>query len=260
MNKAQALLRDMQSPDCSVVGGHVFFTDPSITESLAMGGYDFIWIDAEHGPFDKHNLLMHVMAANAGGAAAFVRVAENNPAVIKPILEMGIDGIIIPMILSEEDAQKAIRACLYPPAGIRGFGPRRACRYGQTPIQTYLEDAPASFLRILQIEHIQAVENIDAILAVQGLDAIIIGPNDLSASIGRLGDSMHPEVLALGEHIIAHAKKARIPVGVSIGPDAQTIRTWMKMDLDFISVGDDISFIQQGVKRTLSMVKTGKEE
>ena len=260
MNRAQALLREMRSKERTVVGGHVFFTDPSITEALAMHGYDFIWIDAEHGPFDKHTLLMHVMAANAGGAAAFVRVAENNPAVIKPVLEMGLDGIIIPMILTEEDAQRAIKACLYPPMGIRGFGPRRAIRYGQTPIKTYLEDAPASFLRMLQIEHIQAVENIDAILAVPGLDAIIIGPNDLSASIGRLGESMHPEVLALGEQIIAHARRAGIPVGVSIGPDEKAIKTWMKMDLNFISVGDDISFLQQGVQRTLAMVATGKEE
>ncbi|MBI9094804.1 MAG: 4-hydroxy-3-methylbut-2-en-1-yl diphosphate synthase [Sphaerochaeta sp.] len=254
MNKAKALLTSMQEGKCKIVGGHVFFTDPSSTEALAMHGYDFIWIDAEHGPFDKHTLLMHVMAANAGGAAAFVRVSENNPAVIKPVLEMGIDGIIIPMILTEEDAQKAIKACLYPPEGIRGFGPRRANKYGQMPLETYLEEAPSSFLRILQIEHIQAVENIEAILAVQGLDAIIIGPNDLSASIGRLGDSMHPEVLELGKLIIAHAKKARIPVGVSIGPDEKAIETWMKMDLDFISVGDDISFLQQGVQRTLSMV------
>lgn len=258
MNKGRALLTSMQEGGCKVVGGHVFLTDPSITEALAMYGYDFIWIDAEHGPFDKHNLLMHVMAANAGGSAAFVRVAENNPAVIKPILEMGVDGIIIPMILTEEDAQRAIRACLYPPLGIRGFGPRRASRYNQDPIGTYLKDASASFLRILQIEHILAVKNIEAILAVEGLDAIIIGPNDLSASIGRLGDSLHPEVLALGEQIIAHAKKSKIPVGVSIGPDATAIRTWMGMGLDFISVGDDISFLQQGTQRTLSMVKEGQ--
>ena len=254
MNKAKALLTSMQEGKCKVVGGHVFFTDPSITEALAMHGYDFIWIDAEHGPFDKHNLLMHVMAANTGGAAAFVRVTENNPAVIKPVLEMGIDGIIIPMILTEEDAQKAIKACLYPPEGIRGFGPRRANKYGLTPLETYLGEAPSSFLRILQIEHIQAVENIEAILTVQGLDAIIIGPNDLSASIGRLGEIMHPEVLELAKQIIAHAKKVKIPVGVSIGPEEKAIKAWMKMDLDFISVGDDISFLQQGVQRTLSMI------
>lgn len=260
MNRAQALLKHMQTAGHPVVGGHVFLTDPSITEALAMHGYDFIWIDAEHGPFDKHTLLMHVMAANAGGSAAFVRVAENNPALIKPVLEMGVDGIIIPMILTEEDAQKAMQACLYPPLGIRGFGPRRAIRYGQTPIQAYLEDAPASFLRILQIEHIQAVENIEAILAVEGLTAIIIGPNDLSASIGRLGDSLHPEVLALGKQIIACAKQAKIPVGVSIGPDEKTIITWMGMGLDFISVGDDISFLQQGVQRTLSMVEKARRE
>nr|WP_320129428.1 aldolase/citrate lyase family protein [uncultured Sphaerochaeta sp.] len=116
---------------CEVVGGHVFFTDPSITEAMATFGYDFLWIDGEHGPFDKQNLLMHVMAANEGGSAAFVRVAANDPVIIKPILEMGIDGIIIPMVLTEQETKDAMAACLYPPEGIRGFGPRRAIGYGQ---------------------------------------------------------------------------------------------------------------------------------
>ncbi|MDT4761078.1 HpcH/HpaI aldolase family protein [Sphaerochaeta sp. PS] len=255
MNKAKALLKAMHEGGCKVIGGHVFFTDPSITEAMAVYGYDFIWIDAEHGPFDKHNLQMHVMAANAGGSAAFVRVTENNPAVIKPVLEMGIDGIIIPMVLTAEEASDAIKACLYPPSGIRGFGPRRAIGYNQIPIGTYLQEAESSFLRIVQIEHSKAVENIEAILAVPGLDAIIIGPNDLSASIGLLGNSMQPQVLALGKRIILSAKKAGIPVGVSIGPDERAIRTWIDMGLDFISVGDDISFLQQGANRTLSLVQ-----
>lgn len=260
MKKAQKLLKDMQIGECKVVGGHVFLTDPSITEALAMSGYDFIWIDAEHSAFDKHAILMHVMAAQGCGAAAFVRVTDNNPAVIKPVLEMGVDGIIIPMILTEEGAQKAMQACLYPPYGVRGFGPRRANRYGQTPTGIYLKEASSSFLRIFQIEHIEAVENIEAILRVVGLDAIIIGPNDLSGSINRLGDIMHSEVLSLGKQIIAHAKKMKIPVGVSIGPDEEVIRTWIEMGVDFISVGDDLSFIKQGAGRTFSMVELAKHK
>ena len=254
MNKAQQLLCAMKQGSCSVIGGHVFLTDPSISAAMATFGYDFIWIDGEHGPFDKQNLLLHVMAVNESGSAAFIRVPENNPNVIKPILEMGIDGIIIPMILTEEEARKAIQACLYPPEGNRGFGPRRANHYGEIPLQTYLDGAKDSFLRILQIEHQKAVENIDAILSVEGLDAIIIGPNDLSASIGLLGQSTHPKVLALGKKIIERAKKAGKPVGVSIGPVETTIKIWMDMGVDFISVGDDLSFLQMGAKSTLALV------
>ncbi|MDD3904038.1 MAG: aldolase/citrate lyase family protein [Sphaerochaeta sp.] len=258
MTKAQQLLGKMKQGCCSVIGGHVFLTDPSISAAMATFGYDFIWIDGEHGPFDKQNLLLHVISVNEGGSAAFVRVPENNPNVIKPILEMGIDGIIIPMILTEEEARKAIQACLYPPEGIRGFGPRRANRYGEIPIQAYLDGAKDSFLRILQIEHRQAVENIDAILSVEGLDAIIIGPNDLSASIGLLGQSTHPEVFKLGKKIIESAKKAGKPVGVSIGPVESTIKAWMDLGIDFISVGDDLSFLQMGAKSTIALVKESR--
>lgn len=254
MDRAQELLSRMKQGSCKVVGGHVFFTDPSISGAMATFGYDFIWIDGEHGPFDKQNLLMHVIAVNEGGSAAFVRVPANDPALIKPVLEMGIDGIIIPMVLTEEEAKKAVAACLYPPKGIRGFGPRRAIQYGATNLQTYLEGAEDSFLRIIQIEHEIAVSNIEPILAVEGLDAIIIGPNDLSASLGLLGKSMHPKVLQLGSKVIKAAKAAGKPVGVSIGPDESVIGTWMGMGVDFISVGDDISFLQQGTARTLGFI------
>ncbi|WP_320129427.1 aldolase/citrate lyase family protein [uncultured Sphaerochaeta sp.] len=121
-------------------------------------------------------------------------------------------------------------------------------------LQVYLKEAKDSFIRIVQIEHKTAVENIEAILGVAGLDAIIIGPNDLSASVGLLGHSMHPEVLEMGKIVILAAKKAGKPVGVSIGPDQTTIKTWMDMGVDFISVGDDISFLQQGASQTLGFV------
>jgi 2-keto-3-deoxy-L-rhamnonate aldolase RhmA len=238
------------------IGGHVFFTDPSISEAMASFGYDFIWIDGEHGPFDKEKLLAHVVAANAGGAAAVVRVAGNDPILIKPVLEMGIDGIIIPMVCSAEEARKAISACRYPPAGIRGFGPRRANRYGAMPMAEYLAKADASFLKIVQIEHVNAVGNLSEILAVDGLDAVIIGPNDLSASIGKLGHLEDPEVVALCDEIVAVCRREAKPCGVSIGPgDKKFIREWIQRGVDFISCGDDISFMALGAAQTIGCIR-----
>jgi 2-dehydro-3-deoxyglucarate aldolase/4-hydroxy-2-oxoheptanedioate aldolase len=236
----------------SVLGGHVFLNDPAITEALARYGYDFIWIDAEHGPFDKQNLLLHVMAANAGGAAAFVRVPGQQMQDLKYVLEMGIDGIIIPQVMDEVEARQVLELCLYPPEGTRGFGPRRAIAYNQQDLKTYLQQSRESFVRIIQIEHISAVQRIEAILSA--LDAVIIGPNDLSASIGLLGDSLNEKVLELAQRVIDAAKKAGKPVGVSIGPDERTIKTYQKMGVDFISCGDDISFLHQGAKRTFALV------
>ena len=132
MNRAKQLLDKFSGSELAV-GGHVFFTDASISEEMACWGYDFIWIDAEHGPFDKEKILQSIVAANNAGAAAIVRVTVNDPAFIKPVLEMGPDGVISPMVCTREEAQRFADACLYPPKGERGFGPRRANRYGALP-------------------------------------------------------------------------------------------------------------------------------
>ncbi len=237
-----------------LIGGHVFFNDPAITEAMAGYGYDFIWIDAEHGPFDKQQLLMHVMAANGAGAAAFVRVTRATMEVVKPVLEMGIDAIIIPMIENAREAEEAIRLCLYPPEGTRGFGPRRAIAYNAQDVGEYLAKSAESFLRIIQIEHSNAVDEIDAILALEGLDAVIIGPNDLSASLALLGESLHPDVLEAGRRVIEAGRRAGKPVGVSIGPSEAAIEAWRGLGVDFMSVGDDISFLHQGAMHTFAMM------
>lgn len=255
MDKARAIL-DALKQHRLVIGGHVFLTDPSISEAMANFGYDFIWIDAEHGPFDKERLLAHVVAANGGGAAAIVRVASNDPAIIKPVLEMGVDGIIVPMVCTKAEAEKAVAACRYPPAGLRGFGPRRANRYGRIPMDEYLRGADASILKIVQIEHVDAVRNLVDILSVEGLSAVIIGPNDLSASAGRLGQLRHPEMPPLYESIVKTCKLRGMPCGVSIGPgDRDWISYWLGLGVDFISCGDDISFLSDGATRTIDFIQ-----
>ena len=255
MNRAKQLLDKFSGSELAV-GGHVFFTDASISEEMACWGYDFIWIDAEHGPFDKEKILQSIVAANNAGAAAIVRVTVNDPAFIKPVLEMGPDGVISPMVCTREEAQRFADACLYPPKGARGFGPRRANRYGAIPSGSYLENASKSFLRIAQIEHVKAVENLEEIFQVDGIDAYVVGPNDLSGSIGRLGDTQHPEVVALFDEIAQKCKAAGKIFGTSIGPnDRQYIRDWIARGIHSISCGDDISFIANGTRDTIAFIK-----
>jgi len=260
MDKAHGIL-DSFKKNRFVIGGHVFLTDPSISEAMASFGYDFIWIDAEHGPFDKERLLAHIVAVNCAGAAAIVRVVWNDPAIIKPVLEMGVDGIIVPMVCTKEEAERAIAACRYPPLGMRGFGPRRANRYGMIPLPEYLENVDESIVKIVQIEHVDAVNNLHDILSVDGLDAVIIGPFDLSGSIGRLGELQHPEVIALYDEIVAVCKEEKVPCGVSIGPsDKDYIAQWLGRGVDFISCGDDISFLAAGAAGTIGYIRQCRPE
>ena len=242
----------------TAIGGHVFLGDPAISEALAIYGYDFIWIDAEHAAFDRPLILNHVTAANAGGAAAVVRVPAWTMEAIKPVLEMGIDGIIIPQTKGYEDAKTALAECLYPPRGVRGFGPRRSIHYNNLDMSEYLKNAEDDFVRFIQIEHYKAVEEIDRILAIDGLDALVLGPNDLASSIGLIGEAIHPNVLELSKHAIAQAKKAGIPIGVSIGPNQEAIDIWRGLGVDYFSCGDDISFLHQGAKATIKAIQKGR--
>lgn len=240
----------------TVIGGHVFFTDPEIAESLGMHGFDAIWIDAEHSALDLNTILGHVTACAAAGTASLVRVAWNDPVRIKPVLEMGPDGIILPMICTSDDARNAVRSCTYPLEGIRGFGPRRANGYGAVDNHTYLEGAMKSFLRIVQIEHKTAIENLDDIIQVEGIDLLICGPNDLSASYGHLCDTRNPEMFPIYDLFAEKCKKAGKPFGVSLGAnDHASILDWHRRGANFIGCGDDISYIDIGCRATYDFLK-----
>lgn len=254
VNRAMEL-RDKISSGKVVIGGHTFYNDPAITEALACHGFEFVWIDGEHSTFDKQCTLTHIMAAASGGAASIFRVPWNDPVLVKPILEMGPDGIIFPMVCTKADAEIAIRSTLYPPKGIRGFGPRRANGYGMQDTREYLDESEDTLFRIVQIEHIDAVNNLEDILSVDGIDLPLVGPNDLSASIGHLGDTRHPDVIKLYEKIIETCKRMGKPFGVSLGAgDHVGISYWIEKGASFVGCGDDISYISMGSKATLDFV------
>lgn len=253
--KAELIREKMQRGEV-VIGGHTFYTDPSITEALGCHGFEFVWIDGEHSAFDKASTLSHIIAAAAADTASIVRVAWNDPVLVKPVLEMGPDGIIFPMVCTAEEARKAVAACMYPPKGVRGFGPRRANCYGAMSNEEYLDHTEKTFLRIVQIEHVEAVKNLREILDVEGIDFPLVGANDLSASIGHLGDTKHPEVRALCEEIVSICKERNQPFGVSLGAgDHEAIRYWISKGATFIGCGDDISYISMGSQATMEFVK-----
>jgi 2-keto-3-deoxy-L-rhamnonate aldolase RhmA len=221
------------------VGTAITLSDPAVSELTAEAGYDFTWIDMEHAPLDMTATLGHVMALRGTTTAPFVRVRCNDVNVIKPVLDLAPAGIIIPAVNSADEARAAVRACKYPPLGVRGYGPRRGQRYGAIAQTEYLGIADQQILVMVQIEHIQAVNNLDSILAVRGLDGICLGPNDLSGSLGKLGKASDPEVIQAIDSVIEKVKRTQVFLGVSTGYSPETLPVWIEKGIQWINLNVD---------------------
>ena len=177
------------------------------------------------------------MAIKGSDAAAIVRVPWNDQVLIKPVLDLGADGVIVPMVQNAEDVSRAVAACRYPPEGVRGFGPLRPLNYGRLDAAEYCSEANDSLIVIVQIEQQSAVENIEEILAVPGLTSVAFGPQDLAASFGLRTQPRHPDVRAAMETVIDKARLANIPVGVSIGNDPEWLCELVDMGIQWLSMG-----------------------
>lgn len=244
----------------SIIGTSVTFTDSSITELLADVGFDFIWIDTEHSSIHLDHVKKHIMATRGTPAAAFVRVPWNDPILVKPILEMGPDGIIFPFINTPEEAIKAVRSCLYPPDGDRGFGPQRATKYGMMDIETYIKQSSKNIWKIMQIEHVHAVDNLKEILEVNGVDTFVVGLNDLSGSIGLLGKTDDERVCCLMDQIASKAVEADVPFGVALPYNTTKITEWLERGASWIELPGDFTYLVKGAKEVLRGVKDCFEE
>ena len=236
-------------------GTHCSTTDVDFYEMCGLLGYDYIWIDNEHAGMTQPMIKNAIVATNAGGSCAFVRVPDHETAHVKPVLECGPDGVIFPMVNSAEDAKKCVDSCLYPPRGKRGFGPLRGLDYGMKDFDEFVRTADDSFLRIMQCEHVDAVRNLDEILEVDGVDVIICGPMDLSASVGKMGKYFDPEVMELMETIIRKCKAHSKPFGLSIGTDLELVKFWLNRGASFISMGTPQDYFREMSKTVVKQVR-----
>ncbi len=216
------------------LGAVITFRDPSVSELAAEAGYDFTWIDMEHGPISVETALDHIMAVRGTNAAPLVRVPWNDPVLLKPVLDLAPAGVIIPMVCSGEEARRAVAACKYPTAGIRGLGVRRAARYGAVPLDDYLKTADDDLLVMIQFEHIKALERLDEILSVPGID-----PADLSASMGLIGQIEHPDVLKVIDKVAAAAKARGLYLGTAVGYSPDSFERWLNRGINWIAIAGD---------------------
>ena len=237
------------------IGTHLKWSNSNFVELFALAGFDYIWLDGEHGTMSLDTINNNIRIAQSNGVAAIYRVPWNDPVRVKPILEMGPDGIVFPFIRTAEEARLAVASCKYPPQGIRGYAPGRAIRYGLTPLDKYLEEVKKTWV-IMQIEHIDAVRNLDEILSVPGVDACIIGMMDLSASIGMLGQVKSPEVTALLDEIGEKITRAGKPFGVAMGYDDQLVEDWIRRGAQMIGVGGEEEFLCKASLQAIQNVNT----
>jgi 2-keto-3-deoxy-L-rhamnonate aldolase RhmA len=185
--------------------------DPAVTEMLSMVGYDFLLVDTEHGPGDAQTVAHQLRAASASESTIIVRVPWNDPVHLKKILDVGAEAVMVPMVETGEEAKAAVAACRYPPRGIRGFAHTdiRGSDYGLKSTE-YMQTASDNIFIICQVESVSGVENVEAIATVEGVDMILIGPFDLSASLGRPADfdnAEHRRLMARVEQAVKEAGK-----------------------------------------------------
>lgn len=194
-----------------LAGAWCQLASPMTAELFSQVGFDWLLLDLEHGPGDVLNLISQIQAMASGSALPVVRAPWNDFVALKRILDAGAYGVIVPYVNSRAEAEAAVRACQYPPTGIRGIaGSPRIAGYGLNP-NSYLQRANEEILIITQVETSQAVENLEEILATPRLDGIFIGPMDLAASMGHLGNPAHPEVQAVirrVEEVVLKSDKA----------------------------------------------------
>ena len=232
----------------TAIGAVITLSDLAVCECAGDCGLDFVWIDAEHGPHTLDTIKGHVTACRGTGCAPFVRVCANDPGVLKPVLDLAPAGVIIPMIDSAEEAEAAVAACRYPPRGIRGCGVRRAIRYGKDNLFEYLKLSDAEPLVIVQIEHVDAVRNLDAILKVPGLDSICVGPCDLSGSMGVLNRMDDPELNKVIDEVCLKTKKA----GLMLGTAAGGFPRWKERGVDWFAGTSDWGAMAMGFNAFLN--------
>ena len=223
--------------------------DTSVAEIGAGAGFDWLLIDAEHGPFDLKSVMAHLQAVEPYPVSAIVRPEEGgSTALIKKLLDIGAQTLLVPMVDDAEQARNIVRAAKYPPMGIRGLGTSMARAAAWNRRTDYLEQANDEVCVIVQIETMTGLKNIEEIVAVDGVDGVFIGPSDLSAAMGFIGEPGHPEVVAAIESAFQIIQNAGKPAGV-LAVSKDLVEKYVDAGARFIGVGVDASLLANATRQ-----------
>jgi len=239
-------LRDQVRGRHLSLGTWIQLPDTYSAEIISRAGFDWLAIDLEHGLIDLQAAFRLIQIIGLTGCVPLVRLNENDPSLIRRVMDAGAGGVIVPMVNTVEDAEQAVYAVKYSPDGRRSFGLGRAHRFG-VAFDDYLKTANEQSVVVIQIEHIDALQNLDRILAVKGIDAIIIGPYDMSGSLGIPGKFDDPRFEQVIGTVIDRVKKSGIALGFHIvHPSQQDLEKRISEGFTFIGYGMDTIFISEG--------------
>lgn len=246
MNKPKKIkyIRQLMTSGNASVGSWMQLSDGSVAEIMGQSGYDWVAVDLEHGSFSLNQLPDIFRALELNDTLPLVRLAQGHIKDCKQALDAGAAGVIVPMVESAEQLQKVKAACSWPPAGTRGVGFSRANLFGKNFV-AYNEEAQKPFL-VAMIEHINAVENLESILEVKGLDAILVGPYDLSASMGITSKFEESQFEKIMSRILGLCKQYQVPAGIHVvQPDIQIVDRRIAEGYRFIAYSIDSVFLRE---------------
>lgn len=238
------------------IGSWITLNHPSIAEIMSEAGFDWLCVDMEHSVIDYYDAQMLISAIQSKGIKAYVRVGENNPRIIKRVLDAGADGIIVPMVNTKEEVVKAIESVKYPPLGKRGVGLARAQKYG-FGFEDYKNNEADKIKLIVQIEHVEAVDNLEEILSIDSVDGTFIGPYDLSGSMGKPGNYNDNDVAAILQRYEDIVSKYDKLIGFHvIQPDYQLVLDKIKKGYNLIAFSLDTLFLGSIARNQMSDLRT----
>ena len=235
------------------LGTWITIGNPDVPDLLKQLPFDWFVFDTEHSYFTIETVKNMQMALSDSQACPIVRVGMLDQLLIKRALDIGSQGLVVPLVNSAEDARKYVSYAMYPPSGVRGAGPGRAAKYGNN-IGEYLRTANEELLLIAQIETTQALLNADEIVATKGIDVAFVGPTDMTMSLGLVDDRWNPKVIdAMKTVIKACEKHGKIPGTLAVS--VEEAKKWLGLGFRFVALGSDSKFLFQGAKSFLSQVQ-----
>ena len=235
------------------LGTWVMSASAIVAEALGCAGFDWLVVDAEHSPLDTMDVAAMLAAIGTTGASPVVRITGNDPMLVKRAMDAGAQSLMFPMIQSAADAERAVAATHYPPRGIRGVAAmHRASRFGTAA--DYLRRAGEETCVVAQIETMLAMENLESIVAVDGVDCIFVGPGDLSASMGLVGELGHPEVHKQLRRAAQISSRAGKPCGIVMG-HADVVNQCMEYGYTYVAIASDLGMLMARAAEMLGKLR-----